>query len=179
MKKSFSSLKESKWYPLIIGILSIVLGIICLLNPSISMESIALVAGIVFLLFGILQVINGLRVRDNKALRICTIALGAILIVLAILDFANLKLIGKYLPTLAGLFMIVSAVTSLVSLYALMKNGCKNWWYGALPVLVLLVLGCIFLFKPGFVGETFGVFSGIALLVNGVSNLISFAQTKK
>ncbi len=179
MKKSYSSFKQSKWFPLVIGILSLVLGIICILNPQIRMESIAMVAGLVFLIYGLLQVINGLRVKDNNTLKIFYIVLGAIAIILAILDFANLELIGKYLPALAGFFMIVCAITNLIPTFALLKSGMKNWWYGAVPALVLLVLGLIFLLSPGYVGQAFGIFAGVSLLVNGASSLISFATMRK
>lgn len=179
MKDAYASFKQSRWYPLVIGILSLVLGVICILHPSIRMESIARAAGIVFLLYGLLQIISGIGIKDNSALRVCSILPGLVMIVLAILDFANLELIGKYLPTLAGFFMILCSISNLIPSFALMKNGLKSWWYGALPAIVLFVLGLIFLLKPGYVGQTFGIFAGIALLVNGISNLIGFAQMKK
>ncbi len=176
MKKTVDSLKQSKWFPLVIGILSIVLGVVGILRPNIRMENIALLAGIIFLLYGLLQVVNGIRIKNNAILRVFTVILGLIIIVLAILDFINLKLIGKYLPTLVGFFMIICAVTNLIPSFAMMKNGLKGWWYGALPAIILLVLGVFFLLKPGFVGQAFGIYSGIALLIHGASSLISFGQ---
>jgi len=179
MKEWYESFKQSKWFPLVVGILSVVLGLICLFNPGIRMESIALMAGILFLLYGLLQIVNGIFIKDHAGLRAGSIVLGLIMIVLAILDFANLQLVGKYLPTLTGFFMILCALANLIPSFAQMKGGLKNWWLAALPAIILLVLGLIFLLKPGYVGKTFGIFAGIALLVNGVSNLISFFQMKK
>lgn len=176
MKEFYASWKRSKWFPLVIGILSLILGVIGILYPKGRMESIALLAGIVFLVYGLLQIINGIRVKDNTAMRVVSVVLGLIAIVLAILDFANLQLIGKYLPTLAGFFMIICAITDLVPSFALLKSGRKNWWYSALPAIILLVLGFIFLLMPGYVGQAFGILVGIALVINGVSCLISFAQ---
>ncbi len=179
MKESYESFKTSRWFPLVTGVVSIILGIICVFNPQVRMESIAMVAGIVFLLYGILQILNGIRIKENTALRILFIALGVIVVILAIVAFANLSLIGKYLPTLVGFFMILCAVSNLVPSLTLLKNGIRSWWYSALPAVILLILGLVFLLKPGFVGQTFGIYSGIALLINGVSSLVSFAQFKK
>jgi len=179
MSKSYASFKNSKWFPLIIGVLSVLLGIICISQPSIRMESIALIAGIVFLLYGLLQIVSGIRIKDNNALRISSIILGAILVVLAILDFVNLELIGKYLPALAGFFMVICAVTGLISAFTLMRSGLKSWWVSAIPAFILLVFGIIFIVLPGTVGKAFGIFAGISLLINGLSNIISFIQMKK
>lgn len=179
MKELYSSFRKTRWSSLVIGVLSIILGIIGILNPKGRMEIIALLAGILFLLYGLLQIVSGIRVKDNASVRVVSCVLGVIAIVLAILDFANLQLIGKYLPTLAGLFLIICAITDLVPSFALMKSGLKSWWYGALPAIILLVLGFICLLKPGYVGQAFGIFAGIALLINGVSCLISFAQMRK
>ena len=44
---------------------------------------------------------------------------------------------------------------------------------------VLLVFGLVFLLLPGFVGQAFGIFTGIAMLINGASGLISFFQMRK
>ena len=44
---------------------------------------------------------------------------------------------------------------------------------------VLLVFGLVFLLFPGFVSQTFGIFAGIAMLINGASGLISFFQMRK
>jgi len=156
MKDSLASFKKSKWFPLIMGIISLVLGVIGLINPKMRMESIALVAGIVFLIYGLLQIINGIAVKDNTALRVSSIIFGLIMIVLAILDFANLGLVGKYLPTLAGLFMIVNALSNLIPSFKLMKNGIKSWWLSALPAVILLILGILFILLPGYIGQAFG-----------------------
>jgi len=179
MGEFYASFKKSKWFPLIIGILSLIFGIISLLNPAGRMEIIALIAGILFLLYGLLQVLRGIRIKENLAVKIGYIILGLVIIVIAILDFVNLELVGKYFPTLAGFFMIVCAISNLLSSFALMKNGIKGWWLGALPSIILLVLGFIFLLNPGYVGKAFGIFVGIALIFNGISNLISFFQMKK
>ncbi|MBQ6756033.1 MAG: hypothetical protein IJP43_03690 [Oscillospiraceae bacterium] len=37
----------------------------------------------------------------------------------------------------------------------------------------------MFLLFPGFVSQTFGIFAGIAMLINGASGLISFFQMRK
>ena len=179
MKNMYESFKKSRWFPLVIGVLSIIFGILCLTNPTATMESIALYIGLVIAAYGLLSCLVAILNRDNKKLLTSNLIPGLVLIVVAILVFANLSLVGKYLPTLVGFVVIVSAIVNLFRSIVLMKNGVKGWWIGAIVAAVVLVLGIIILLNPGFVGQTLGIFTGIALVINGISGLINFVQYKK
>ncbi len=179
MKSMYASFKKSRWFPLVIGVLSIVFGILCLTNPASEMETIALYIDLAIAAYGLFSCIAAILNRDNKKRLASDLILGIILIVLAILVFANLALVGKYLPTVVGFVMIISGIVDLFRSIVLLKNGVKSWWLSAIVAAVVLVLGFIFLLNPGFVGQTIGIFTGIALIINGVSSLISFVQFKK
>lgn len=179
MKNLYASFKKSRWFPLVIGIISIVFGILCLTNPQLKMESVALYIGLAILLYGLLAIVLGVLNKEDKKLRLSNIVLGLVFVILAIVIFVNLSLIGKYLPTLVGFIFILVAIVDLIRSFALLKNGLKTWWLSALPAIIVLVLGFIYLLKPGYVGSTIGIFTGITLLINGVSGLINFVQFKK
>ena len=117
--------------------------------------------------------------RDNKKLFLTDLLFGIVLIVLAILVFANLALIGKYLPTLVGFLMILSSLAEIVRSFSLKSGGLKSWWLGIVPALIVLILGFVFLLKPGFVGASFGIFTGITLVINGIAAVVNFFQLKK
>jgi len=178
MKEFYESFKKSKWFPLVIGVASFILGILFLANPSREMKNNALFIGIAILVYGVLVILAGLKNRASKKAFATNMVVGAACVVAAVAVFANLELIGKYLPTLFGFLMILTGLRDLISSVALLKSGLKNWWLAALPAVVVLVLGFIFLLAPGFVGKSFGIFTGITLLVNGVSSLINFTQFK-
>ena len=179
MKEFYASFRKTRWFPLLAGILAVILGIFCILHPAAEMERLALWAGSVLLAYGLLRVIAGLLVKDNRKLLVMNVIYGLIVVVLAVLVFANLALIGKYLPVLAGFFLILSSIADLFRSLVLMKNGSRTWWINAILSLAVLVLGFVFLLKPGFVGQTFGIYTGVTLLLLGVTNLIHFAQFGK
>lgn len=179
MKELYLSFKASRWFPLVVGILFVVFGILFLMNPEIEMQTMAMYLGIIVLCYGVFYILAGLSTKDNKSLKIARIAAGVVIAVLAILIFVNVELIGKYLPTLVGFFMILGAIVNLFRSVVLMKNGLKSWWAGAVPALVVCILGLIFLLKPGFVGAVFGLYAGITFILCGISALIAFAQFKK
>ena len=117
--------------------------------------------------------------RDAKKLFLTDLLFGVVLIVLAILIFANLALIGKYLPTLVGFFMILSSLAEIVRSFSLKSSGLKSWWLGIVPALIVLILGFVFLLNPGFVGASFGIFPGITMVINGIAAIVNFFQLKK
>lgn len=162
-----------------VGLVSIVFGILLLLTPQARMESIALFIGIAIALYGLFSVVVAIMNRDNKKLFLTDLLFGIVLIVLAILVFANLALIGKYLPTLVGFLMILSSLAEIVRSFSLKSGGLKSWWLGIVPALIVLILGFVFLLKPGFVGASFGIFTGITLVINGIAVVVNFFQLKK
>lgn len=162
-----------------VGLVSIVFGILLLLTPQARMESIALFIGIAIALYGLFSVVVAIMNRDNKKLFLTDLLFGIVLIVLAILVFANLALIGKYLPTLVGFLMILSSLAEIVRSFSLKSGGLKSWWLGIVPALIVLILGFVFLLKPGFVGASFGIFTGLTLVINGIAAVVNFFQLKK
>lgn len=179
MKKLYASFKRTKWFPLVVGLVSIIFGILLLLAPQAKMENIALFVGLAVALYGSFSVVVALMNRDNKKLFLTDLLFGIVLVVLAILIFANLALIGKYFPTLVGFLMILSAIAEIIRSVSLMNGGLKSWWLGLVPALIVLILGFVFLLKPGFVGASFGIFTGITLVINGIAAVINFFQLKK
>lgn len=179
MKKLYASFKKSKWFPLVVGLVSIVFGILLLLAPQAKMESIAMFVGLAVALYGLFALLVAFMNRDNKKLFLTDLLFGIILIVLAILIFANLALIGKYLPTLVGFFMILSSLAEIVRAFSLKSSGLKSWWLGIVPAFIVLILGFVFLLNPGFVGASFGIFTGITMVINGIAAVVNFFQLKK
>lgn len=179
MKKLYASFKKSSWFPLVIGLVSIVFGILLLLAPQAKMESIALFAGLAVALYGLFALFMAFMNRDAKKLFLTDLLFGIVLIVLAILIFANLALIGKYLPTLVGFFMILSSLAEIVRSFSLKSSVLKSWWLGIVPALIVLILGFVFLLNPGFVGASVGIFTGITMVINGIAAIVNFFQLKK
>lgn len=179
MKNLYASFKKSRWFPLVVGLVSIVFGILLLLTPQARMENIALFIGLAVALYGLFSVVVAIMNRDNKKLFLTDLLFGVVLMILAILIFANLALIGKYLPTLVGFLMILSSLAEIVRSFSLKSGGLKSWWLGVVPALIVLILGFVFLLKPGFVGASFGIFTGITLVINGIAAVVNFFQLKK
>ncbi|MCR4676347.1 MAG: DUF308 domain-containing protein [Sphaerochaetaceae bacterium] len=179
MNETYLKFKQSRWFPLVMGLVSLVFGVISIVNPSLQMRNIALYIGLISAFYGLLWIAAGIQHRENKKLCVMSVLAGIVFVVAAVAIFANLEIVGKYLPTLVGFLMIISAIHECFNAVVLVKAGVKGWWMLAGISAVLLILGLVFLLSPGFVGSAFGIFTGVALVINGVSNLIGFIQYRK
>jgi len=179
MNSVFDSFKKSRWFPLIIGILLIILGVICVANPAMSLKTIAIYIAVTMIVYAVVEIIAGLLSKDNKkdlALKLIT---AVILIVIATLTFANMSMVGKYLPVFVGFFMFICGIIDVIYSLVLLKNKRPLWWSALALGAIIIVLGLIFIMKPGFVGQFFGILTGIGLIVIGVSNVLQFILLKK
>jgi len=178
VKETYESFKKSRWFPLIIGIACIVFGILCVANPEARLQSIALFIGIAILLSGLVQILSGIVSRSDKKILISSLIIGIILVVLAIVIFVNLELMGKYLPTIFGFMMILGVLPNIFRSIAMVSNGVKSGWVSLIVALVVAGLGIYMVVQPGVVGKAFGIFSGIVLIIYGLSNLVNSIMTK-
>ncbi len=177
-KQIYENFKKSRWFPLIVGAVDIVFGILCLFNPKGRMEMIALLIGLSFLLSGLIHILSGIINRSYKRILVTGLLYGVVLSVLAIAIFVNLELVGKYLPTLVGFVMVVGSLYTLFYSLSALRNGAGSGWLGFVMDAVVFGLGVFFIACPDVVGASFGVFSGIVLLLDGLKNLISFVMFK-
>jgi len=179
MQELYEAFKKSRWFPFVIGIVLIIFGIVGIINSGIRTEMLAVYAGVLFIVYALYEILSGVFSRTNKKKMVINFAVAIVLIVLAVLTFANKSMVGKYLPALVGFFMIICAFADLFYSLILLKNKRKLWWTAAVLGVVIFIIGLVFVIKPGYVAQFFGILTGIALILIGISNLVSFFLFKK
>jgi uncharacterized membrane protein HdeD (DUF308 family) len=103
---------------------------------------------------------------------------GIVDILVALLIFLFPHFVAGLLVYLIGFALLVFGVFQLVALSSankVMKVGLMAF---VMPVLVLLA-GALLLARPAILGTTVGVVAGAALIVYGVSELLSSWKMKK
>lgn len=104
--------KGGFWPAIISGALLLVLGVVILRNPAVSVVSLTLLAGTLFLMGGVLRIVAAFQVDQNRGVMIfsgvVSLALG--LIVVFNLIEASFVLLG----TLLGVQAIVDGITLLI-----------------------------------------------------------------
>lgn len=159
-----------RWF--VIGLLSIVFGIFVLLNPVAASFAVTVVAGVLFMLMGAVQLWAGVSGEEGSS-KILGIGLGVLMLLLGVsLTFQPLEGIIS-LATLATILIGFNGVLRLIS----------GWNMRETPLFwPMLISGALSVLLAGYIVANFfeiapqllGILLGIELLFNG-AGLVAFA----
>ena len=153
------------WLLLVVGVLSVVAGVIILLKPSDSLPTLAVIAGIFLLLDGILELadsfLRGTRDRGLIALfGVLTAVVGVLLIRHPGGGVAAVAL-------LIGIWLIAAGVIRYVAAF---EADTYNGWH-ALAGLIELIAGIVIIVNPDIGFATLALLVGLGFIANGIGML--------
>ncbi|MCB1466475.1 MAG: HdeD family acid-resistance protein [Rhizobiaceae bacterium] len=159
-------LKASWIWLAILGAISLIGGILALINPFAATLAAVFLAGWTFLLFGLIQIIHAFRVRDwpgflwSLLLGVLTVAVGVSLLFNPVSGALSLTLL------VAILFLVLGAVKIM---YGLSLRPVSGWGFAALSGVISVLLGVMILADyPWSATAILGVLLAIELLSNGI-----------
>ena len=146
------------WLLLLVGLLSIVAGVIILLKPSDSLATLAVIAGIFLLLDGILELADSfMRSTSDRGL----VALVGVLIRHPIGGVAAVAL-------LIGIWLIAIGVIRFATAFAEYEN--RGWH--ALAGIVEVIAGVVIVANPDIGFGTLALLVGLGFIFNGIAMAI-------
>lgn len=162
------------WMLLVLGIVSLVVGIILLLQPAGSTYVIAVVLAIYLVISGIISIVRAFGKGLTGGMRALLIIGGAIGLLLGLLMFRlapqeKIDLLGIFV----GVWFLFSGILQLAS-GASVKEG-RGW--AIFAGIVYILAGIVLLIEPWAV-SFFVWIAGIWLLVLGIFEIISSFQVK-
>ena len=159
-------LKASWIWLAILGAISLIGGILALINPFAATLAAVFLAGWTFLLFGLIQIIHAFRVRGwpgflwSLLLGVLTVAVGISLLFNPVSGALSLTLL------VAILFLVLGAVKIM---YALSLRPVSGWGFAALSGVISVLLGVMILADyPWSATAILGILLAIELLSNGI-----------
>lgn len=160
---------KNKVFAIILGVLSIVAGIFCLINPLAGSLASTLIAGWSFLILGAIQLFVAFR-ETGWGSRIWALLLG-ILGVLAGISLLSNPLEGVLtLTVILGVLFLVTGIMKFVAGFALPSGNLKLMVIisGAISAILGLMILSDF---PGSAVVTLGVLLGVELIADGIAVL--------
>lgn len=171
-------MKLVKVLSVIMGVLMIISGFVCLLNPQATYFSIVGYAiGAAMLFDGIAHIYAWFQFRKSGEVDGWTLAFGILSLICGIfliVDVAAQLGMNIYVAYMAGAWLLVDAIFTIVRAFRIRKAGDKNqtslsrnWWM----ILILGILMCIFavlgLMEPTIITTAIGIFIGLGTIVAG------------
>ena len=163
--------QRSKQDLILIGIVSIVLGIIMLLNPTGVARFAVTAVGVVLLVLGIATFIG--YIRNGDAGSQVDLFTSIIEIVFGIVLLMWPDMFVNWLVVIIGAFILVAGVGDLSDASIALRIGAPFATGKMVLAVLTIVLGFLVIVSPfAFVNMAFTI-AGVCLLVNGVTELIS------
>ena len=150
----------------ILGVISLVGGILALTNPFAASLAAVVLAGWTFLLFGVLQLVQAFRVTGwpgflwSLLLGVLTVAVGISLLINPTAGALSLTML------VAVLFLVLGAVKIM---YAFSLRPVPGWVFAALSGAISILLGIMIIADyPWSAAAVLGILLAVELLSNGI-----------
>lgn len=155
---------EKKTWTYVLGALLIAFGVMFILSPSGTFETIVLIAGIILILFNCLKILGTLK--SNNIYTTYGITSSVIGIIFGIILIGNKETAIKVIPVLLGLWLLVSGISSLVFLTKTSKNKTQ-----ITKAVLKTILGIISFALPVIPVIGAGLIIGIVLILAGITTI--------
>lgn len=156
-----------------LGVFYIIIGLILLLWPGLSVQLICYVVGGAILIYGASRIVRYIGGRKTGTAEMTDLVIGILTVLIGAFIATNATFIASILPWMCGLVMFIGSIGKIQTAFAL-KRAQTSWWKGTmLSAVVTAFLGFTMLMNPFASVLALIRFFGIALLLDGVSGVIS------
>lgn len=173
------TMKSTKIWLAIAGILLVVLGIFCIAKPTATLFTTAWLIGLLTLFAGISKLMFTFKTQaflPNSGTR----ALSAILeIIVGIIFLANNFFVAFSLPVIFALWVIIEGVVIIVNSFDYKRVGFPHWFVILLLGICGVVLGILGLKNPDVTAATLSTMIGIGVIAMGCSYLFALMGINK
>ncbi len=164
-------LNERKFSSIISAVVCILLGVVLLIWPDLSALWICRILGIALLVVGICYIISFFIKRSKMSTFQFDIILGIVLALLGAWLLIRPDMFLNLLSFVFGAILVVHGVIDIQAAFQLFRAKAPKWWISLLLAVLTILLGILIIFNPFAIAAPL-VIAGIALIFDGVSDLI-------
>ncbi len=161
------------------AILTILVGILFIANPGGSGKLIVTAAGAIILCAGIIDIIRFIGAKNRDMSTSGILLTGIVKLILGILILTHTGGMLTLLIYLFGLYVLFGGFQSMGGAFRLKKVGVSGWAAHFVLSLIIIIAAIFMLAYPFGVVETAIMISGIILMVDGITELLTGVRMKK
>jgi hypothetical protein len=171
----FAPFARSWWLWVMFGVLSIVAGVIALINPGLSLLAVAILFGSWLIVAGFFDLLAGVRAHEaDTSRRVFSIVLAVLSLIAGTVCLLRPGAGIVALVMVLGVFLVVSGV---IELAAAVSDDTP--WLSFALALVDVVLGIVILAIPDIGLITLALLFGISLVVRGAVAIATGIQLRR
>lgn len=157
------------------SIILCIAGLVFMIFSGTVVNTIGWILGSIFCVIGIIYLIGYIR----RQTRLSELFAGIISLVAGVLILIHPGWVMSLLSVIIGIYVLIEgALKAKISIDA-KKQQAKGWWVLLVAALLSIAVGILLVFNPFGISKMFIFFVGLALLLNGVENIIHAVYTKK
>lgn len=170
-----SKINKFLYSSIALSILMFVIGIIFIIEPEASFNTITYILAIVLIINGIYFLFE----KETSIFFTGFITFGVVEILLGVVMFLNPDIVKTLFPIVTGIIMISKSAIDLRFSFLLNKSGYSNWFGLAICAVISIACGLIIIFYPSIGTVALTTYLGILITVYSVSNIIDTIMFKK
>lgn len=169
MAERLRALKLGTMFP---AVLCVALGIFTLVRSD-SVNLIWMLLGILLIVYGLAYAVGNLFGR-RKHERSSDVIMGLLIAILGVWLFFHPGVANEIVSLFTAMLILMSGFEDVIFTHQLRKAQFRYWWVSLLFTLITLAAGALLLFKPDVLGGSVVILMGIALIVDGVTDFITW-----
>ena len=182
MSKVFKNSPENRFrrminYSLILGVITMLIGILILCMPKATNKVVGMITGIVFLLSGLMSIYKYFK-RDGAKLYALNLIYGILYSILGIVIIVFPFSVMTFVNVCLGLYLVITGALKLNYAYWLKKGEEESWLIILATGILLIIIGILVMFNP-FLQLTVTKLAGIFLILEAILDITGIILFKR
>ena len=164
--------KRIFWASIASTLVMLIFGILLFIFPETVIKSVAIAMGVIFIMIGVIPIINYFRFRATGFTTTFSFLLGIFCIVAGLILLMNENILGTIIPILTGVWMIINSINRISISMDLRDDKIPFWVITFIYAILTLVAGVLLILDPVNGGKLVTKSIGIIICVYSALDVI-------
>lgn len=167
---------------LVLCLFELIVGVLLLINPVGFTSSIIMVAGVVLILMGLIEIIRYFKADADEAAMGQSLVKGLLAVLVGVFCAFRTEWFIVTFPALTIIYGVVILVTGIGKVQLtvdMLRQKNKKWFWAAINALVSVVCAIVILKSPFTSTAVLWMFAGISLIAEGVLDIVTMIVGRK
>lgn len=164
--------KRIFWASIASTLVMLIFGILLFIFPETVIKSVAIAMGAIFIMIGVIPIINYFRFRATGFTTTFSFLLGIFCIVAGLILLMNENILGTIIPILTGVWMIINSINRISISMDLRDDKIPFWVITFIYAILTLVAGVLLILDPVNGGKLVTKTIGIIICVYSALDVI-------
>lgn len=158
----------------IMAVFYVAIGVLMLAVPDKMSEMLLLILGVISIIIGIIRLIICFAAKSKGwPMRVFDFAVGAVFVAMGIALLILRNKLLYVIPVVFGVFLLISAILKIRDAVDARRFSSSSWGFSLATALIAAVMALILILRPAFVMNLYFRIIGVFLIIDGAASLLS------